>query len=136
MFLCFFVSKFQRKIDGYKFPVYSTALCPRNETEWNERSSALNCTESNGYTCLPNQNFTELLEFCYTEPLIWIQKGIYSFLYLTNCALHFFIRFFFNATPTYVFSFVTAISNVRTRYYCYILRKMLLHSYMQLFQRL
>lgn len=64
-----------RKIDGYKFPVYSTAFCPRNETEWNERSSDLHCTKSNGYTCLPNENFTELLEFCYTEPLIWIQKG-------------------------------------------------------------
>lgn len=73
------ISKFQRKIDGYKFPVYSTAFCPRNETEWNERSSDLNCTERNGYTCLPNENFTELLEFCYTEPLIWIQKGIKKF---------------------------------------------------------
>lgn len=125
MFLCFFVSKFQRKIDGYKFPVYSTSLCPRNETEWNERSSALNCTECNGYTCLPNQNFTELLEFCYTEPLIWIQKGINSFLYLTNCALHY-LYSFFNAKPTYVFSCVTAISNVRTRYNYYILMKILL----------
>lgn len=25
--------------------------------------------------CLPNENVTELLEFCYTEPRIWIPKG-------------------------------------------------------------
>lgn len=79
-FTSIFVLNECRKIDGYKFPVYSTAHCPRNETEWNERSSALNCTESNGYTCLPNHIFTELLEFCYTEPLIWIQKGFCLFL--------------------------------------------------------
>uniref|UniRef100_A0A8W8J7F4 Uncharacterized protein n=1 Tax=Magallana gigas TaxID=29159 RepID=A0A8W8J7F4_MAGGI len=75
LYLTYIIQKFQRKIDGYKFPVYSTTFCPRNETEWNERSSVLNCTDSNGYTCLPNENFTELLEFCYTEPLIWIQEG-------------------------------------------------------------
>lgn len=80
LYLTYIIQKFQRKIDGYKFPVYSTTFCPRNETEWNERSSVLNCTDSNGYTCLPNENFTELLEFCYTEPLIWIQEGIKQFL--------------------------------------------------------
>lgn len=71
---------FQRKLDGYKFPVYSTTFCPRNETEWNERSSALNCTGSNGYICLPNENFTKLLEFCYTQPMIWILDGMKRFL--------------------------------------------------------
>lgn len=66
---------FQRKLDGYEFPVYSTPFCPRNTTEWSERSSYLNCTESNGYTCLPNENFTELLEFCYRYPFILIEEG-------------------------------------------------------------
>lgn len=66
---------FQRKLDGYKFPVYSTQFCPRNESEWNKRSSTLNCNKTNGYTCLPNQQFTELLEFCYTQPRILIEKG-------------------------------------------------------------
>lgn len=55
--------------------MYSTEQCPGNETEWNRRSSALNCTEKNGFMCLPNQNFTELLEFCYTQPLIHIEPG-------------------------------------------------------------
>lgn len=65
----------QRKLDGYKFPVYSTPFCPRDESEWNNRASALNCNETNGYTCLPNEKFTELLEFCYTAPFIWIEEG-------------------------------------------------------------
>lgn len=67
-------------LDGYKFPVYSTKSCPRNQTEWSERSSAINCTESNGFMCLPNQNFTELLEFCYFDHHILIQKGLCLFL--------------------------------------------------------
>lgn len=62
-------------MEGYKFSVYSTEQCPRNETEWNKKSSALNCTKERGYTCLPNENFTELLEFCYTEPRILIEAG-------------------------------------------------------------
>lgn len=73
------------KLDGYKFLVYSTQTCPKNKNEWNKRSSALNCTQGtyrNGYMCLPNQNFTELLEFCYPETLKWIEDG--SCLYLVK----------------------------------------------------
>lgn len=66
---------FQKQLDGYKFPVYSAEFCPRNDTEWHERASVLNCTMDNGYTCLPNSNFTELLEFCYTQPQILIEEG-------------------------------------------------------------
>lgn len=57
------------------FPVYSTEFCPRNEREWNKRSSALNCNETYGYMCLPNEKLTELLEFCYTQRLEWIEEG-------------------------------------------------------------
>lgn len=70
---------FQKRLDGYLFPVFLTQMCPKNETEWNERFFAINCTASNGYMCLPNENFTQLLEFCYTEPRIWILKGTKSF---------------------------------------------------------
>lgn len=65
---------FQKKLDGYEFPVYSTEFCPRNKTEWNERSSAINCNASNGYMCLPNKELTELLEFCYITPFLWMQE--------------------------------------------------------------
>lgn len=68
--------RFQNKLEGYEFPVYSTKVCPRNQSEWSNRSSAINCTESNGYMCIPNENITDLLEFCYIYPRILIQKGI------------------------------------------------------------
>ncbi|XP_065926883.1 uncharacterized protein [Magallana gigas] len=67
-------------IDGYKFPVYTTQSCPRNQTEWNKRSSAINCTESNGYLCLPSEDLIELLEFCYFDYQIPIAKGLCMFL--------------------------------------------------------
>lgn len=76
---------FQRKLDGYEFPVYSTEYCPRNETEWKERSTAINCSDKNGYVCLPNDNITELLEFCYTIPFIWIEEGKQHKLPLSHC---------------------------------------------------
>lgn len=66
----------QRPLKGYEFPVYTTESCPRNLTKWNERSSFLNCTRGNAYMCVPNENFTELLEFCYNLPQIQISKGI------------------------------------------------------------
>ncbi|XP_052692345.1 uncharacterized protein LOC128170606 [Crassostrea angulata] len=69
-----------KKFDGYEFPVYSTKYCPRNETEWNQRFSAINCTKDNGYMCLPNENITELLEFCYKYPFILIQEDICLYL--------------------------------------------------------
>lgn len=79
-FLCFHIFECE-KLDGYEFPVYTTNVCPRNQTEWDERSSAINCNETNGYMCTPNQEFTVLLEFCYVLPFIWIQEGVCLYLY-------------------------------------------------------
>lgn len=67
----------KRPLEGYQFPVYTTNFCPTNKREWDERSSALNCSKDNGYMCIPNENFTELLEFCYVSPQILIEKGKY-----------------------------------------------------------
>lgn len=66
---------FQKKLEGYRFPVYSTEFCPRNQAEWNERSSAINCNVTNGYMCVPNENLTQLLEFCSVYPFMWIEEG-------------------------------------------------------------
>lgn len=55
--------------------VYPTKACPRIEAEWNDRSTAIKCTTNRTYMCLPNKNFTELLEFCYTYPQFLISKG-------------------------------------------------------------
>nr|XP_022337103.1 uncharacterized protein LOC111133223 isoform X2 [Crassostrea virginica] len=71
-----------RKLDGYKFPVYTTEFCPRNKTEWEARSSEFNCNEDSSYACLPNENITELLQFCYPLQIISIEKGVC--LYLTK----------------------------------------------------
>ena len=60
---------------GYKFPVYTTESCPRNETEWDERSAVFYCQGKSSYACLPNENITELLEFCYPLPRIAIHQG-------------------------------------------------------------
>lgn len=66
---------------GYDFPVYPTTACPTNQREWNKRSSAINCTEGNGYMCLPNEQLTELLEFCYVQHFVWMEEGICLYLY-------------------------------------------------------
>ena len=68
--------KLQRQLDGYRFPVYATEFCPRNKTEWEARSSEFNCnTDNSSYACLPNENITELLEFCYPLQIISIESG-------------------------------------------------------------
>lgn len=71
-------------LDGYQFPVYTTKICPRNQTERENRLSALHCTDFNGYLCVPNENFTELLEFCYSSYKITIQPGVCLFLTKRN----------------------------------------------------
>lgn len=76
------------KLDGYKFPVYSAQFCPRNATEWKTRSTMLNCTEKNAYTCLPNEHFTQLLQFCYTDPHIIVEEGLCLYLIKRNSLVH------------------------------------------------
>lgn len=78
LMLVSFLFYLKKPLDGYKFPVYTTESCPRNHTEWSERSSAINCTDSNGYLCLPSEDLTELLEFCYFDYQIPIEKGKHS----------------------------------------------------------
>lgn len=65
----------QRPLDGYAFQVSATESCPKNHTEWQERYTALNCTQSNTYMCIPDENITELLEFCYSGPQLMVVKG-------------------------------------------------------------
>ena len=70
-----FFYELQRELKGYKFPVFTTKSCPRNETEWDARSSVFNCQSGSSYACLPNENITELLEFCYPLEVILIHEG-------------------------------------------------------------
>nr|XP_022342708.1 uncharacterized protein LOC111136263 isoform X4 [Crassostrea virginica] len=70
-----------KKVEGYKFAVYTTEACPRNKTEWEKRESLFNCSkESSSYACLPNENITELLEFCYPLQVLASHEDICLFL--------------------------------------------------------
>lgn len=62
-------------LQEYKFKVFTTASCPKNHIEWKIRSNILNCTNRNGYMCLPNENITSLIEFCYSLYRVPIPKG-------------------------------------------------------------
>lgn len=68
-----------RPSSGSTFPVYTTNSCPKNKIEWLKRSIALNCNETNGYMCIPNEKFTQLLELCYILPKVAIPKGVCLF---------------------------------------------------------
>lgn len=52
-----------------------TELCPRNKAEWGRRSNVFNCSNSNSYMCLPNEQLTALVEFCYNGPQTPINSG-------------------------------------------------------------
>lgn len=73
--------QFTNQKDG-TFPVYPTEFCPSNKTEWDKRSSDMNCNETNSYMCVPNERFTELLEFCYKDHRILVVQD--SCLYLSK----------------------------------------------------
>lgn len=79
----------QRPLDGYAFPVFITGVCPRNLTEWQERSSTFNCNRSNAYMCVPDENITELLQFCYSGPQIRIVKGKNKVETINSLCFHF-----------------------------------------------
>ena len=54
--------------------------CPRDETEWQKASNRLNCTSDvrstmNKYHCLPADNRTTLLEFCYNRTRTQVVEG-------------------------------------------------------------
>ncbi|XP_062620857.1 uncharacterized protein LOC134282464 [Saccostrea cucullata] len=60
----------------YNFPVSSTETCPMNAKEWDDASVRRHCNDTHGYHCVPDKNFSSLIEFCY--PLgrrIPFQKG-------------------------------------------------------------
>lgn len=79
VFLIILIPNFS-SANNYVFTVHTTKACPRNQSEMDERSRALNCTESNGYTCLPEKHLTVLLEFCYKRARIAVPKGYCLFL--------------------------------------------------------
>lgn len=50
---------------NYEFEVFPVEVCPLNKEDWDNASIRLNCNKTHGYHCVPNKNFTSLIEFCY-----------------------------------------------------------------------
>nr|XP_022316888.1 uncharacterized protein LOC111120466 isoform X3 [Crassostrea virginica] len=60
---------------------YRVNDCPRDEKEWQHASRRLNCSDDvwspmNRYHCLPADNLTTLLEFCYNRTRTQVVKGL------------------------------------------------------------
>lgn len=67
----------------YRYPVYSVTSCPTNATKWETAARRRNCSfdevkPKNLYLCVPNQEKTEFLEFCYDEIRPMVQPGKYT----------------------------------------------------------
>lgn len=58
-----------------------TEFCPSNKTDWERRSNLFNCTKNKySYMCLPNEQLTALVEFCYIGHQSPIQPGVCLYL--------------------------------------------------------
>ncbi|XP_062605641.1 uncharacterized protein LOC134267448 [Saccostrea cucullata] len=58
---------------------YVVDSCPTNKTEFISAATRLNCSEDefgrNQYTCVPNEDTSALVEFCYRKIVGLYQKG-------------------------------------------------------------
>uniref|UniRef100_A0A8W8NWG8 Uncharacterized protein n=1 Tax=Magallana gigas TaxID=29159 RepID=A0A8W8NWG8_MAGGI len=66
---------------AYAFGVNRVDICPQNQTEWEEASRRLNCSDDsknplNRYHCLPVHNLSTLMEFCYNQTRPRVTKGL------------------------------------------------------------
>lgn len=64
----FFIFKFQKhafQFPDYAFQVNPVKKCPMSKEAWDISSARMNCNKTHGYHCVPNKNFTSLIEFCY-----------------------------------------------------------------------
>nr|XP_034331315.1 uncharacterized protein LOC105339020 isoform X4 [Crassostrea gigas] len=64
----------------YRYPVYSVTSCPTNAANWETAARRRNCSFDdvkpiNRYMCVPNQEKTEFLEFCYDQIRPMVQPG-------------------------------------------------------------
>lgn len=76
--LFFLVITALRKVTGnviysYRFKVYPVDRCPMNSTEFEAAARRRNCTGNSRYSCAPDKNLTNLIEFC-TD----VRKSLYG----------------------------------------------------------
>lgn len=72
-------SIFQKGQEYDTFSVFRTVSCPKTNKEWKDRFTAINCTDTTGYMCIPDEKLTNLLEFCYVRSEIGLPEGIFTF---------------------------------------------------------
>lgn len=63
---------------------HKVEVCPKNTKEWQIASKRLNCANDilnpkNRYHCLPANDLSTLVEFCYNETRPGVGKGIVIF---------------------------------------------------------
>lgn len=63
---------------------HKVEVCPKNTKEWQIASKRLNCANyilnpKNKYHCLPANDLSTLVEFCYNETRPGVGKGIFLF---------------------------------------------------------
>lgn len=64
------------QFSDYEFEVFPVKVCPGNKEDWDSASYRLNFNKTHGYHCVPNTQFTSLVEFCYPRiERIVFQKG-------------------------------------------------------------
>nr|XP_022304344.1 uncharacterized protein LOC111111578 [Crassostrea virginica] len=61
-------------MDDNNDAVYKTTSCPTNHSEWLSRSASIQCKSEQGYMCVPDENLTGLIEFCYKFRNIGLRK--------------------------------------------------------------
>lgn len=51
-----------------------------SKENWEKASTRLKCNSTHGYHCVPNTQFTSLIEFCYPKgPRFAFEAGIHTF---------------------------------------------------------
>lgn len=65
----------------YSFEVFPVNNCPMSKESWESASTRLKCNSTQGYHCVPNKQFTSLIEFCYPKgPRFPFEAGIHTFI--------------------------------------------------------
>lgn len=67
----------------YSFKVFPVVNCPMSKESWESASTRRKCNSTQGYHCVPNKQFTSLIEFCYPKGSRFpFEAGIHTYIYL------------------------------------------------------
>lgn len=70
------------QLSEYDFEVFPVQNCPMSKESWKSAAAELKCNKTQGYHCVPNKNYTSLIQFCYPRGYkIPVQKGIFKLIF-------------------------------------------------------